>query len=140
MIKRKKVRKAKKTHSFRSNFESLVYEKLCAQQLAPEYEAYKIKYTQPAKARSYNPDFTLFKKDGTVMYLESKGYWPARDREKMKCIKESNPDLDIRIIFMNPNIKISKKSKTTYSTIAEKLGFKWCVISSGLPVDWINDL
>ena len=39
MIKRKRVRKAKKTHSFRSNFESLVYEKLCAQQLAPEYEA-----------------------------------------------------------------------------------------------------
>lgn len=138
--KKRNSKKVTTSYKFRSKFESTVYETLCEQKLSPDYETEKVKYIQPAKNKTYTPDFILPKLDGTNMYLESKGYWPASDRDKMKFVKQDNPNLDIRIIFMNPNAKISKKSKTTYSMIADKLGFMWCTITNGIPADWLKEL
>lgn len=138
--KKRNSKKVTTSHKFRSKFENTVYDTLCEQKLSPDYETVKVKYTQPAKDKTYTPDFILPKLDGTNMYLESKGYWPASDREKMKWVKQDNPNLDIRIIFMNPNAKISKKSKTTYAMVADKLGFMWCTINQGLPTQWLKEL
>ena len=42
----------------------------------------------------------------------------------MKHVLTSNPGVDIRMVFQNPNQKISKSSATTYEIYANKLGIK----------------
>ena len=67
------------------------------------------------------------------MYIETKGRWTSTDRQKMKNILASNPDIDLRIIFQNPNQKISKGSKTTYEAYALKIGIVY-VAKKDMPV------
>lgn len=103
-----------------------------------EYETEVISYVVPEKHRKYTPDFVAWKKDGGKMYIEVKGILDADTREKMLCIKASNPDLDIRFAFQNPNNTINKRSKTRYSDWAEANGFPWC--GAILPLEWIREL
>ena len=56
----------------------------------------------------------------------------------MKNILASNPDIDLRIIFQNPNQKISKGSKTTYELYATKIGIKH-VAKKDMPLEWLNE-
>lgn len=60
------------------------------------YEPEKINYVIPAR---YIPDFVITKKDGSKIYLEVKGWLRYEDQKKMRAVKESNPDLDIRFYF-----------------------------------------
>ena len=94
-----------------------------------EYESDKIQYQIEAQ---YIPDFKV----GDV-YFEAKGSFPSDQRRKMKAVKKSNPDLDIRIIFQAPYNKISKNSRTTYAKWAERNGFPWCAYYA-IPIDWIK--
>ena len=57
--------------------------------------------------------------------------------KKHLLIKQQKPDLDIRFVFQNPNAKLTKKSKTTYSMWADKNGFKWS--NKDIPDGWINE-
>ena len=93
------------------------------------YESEKISYEIEAQ---YIPDFKV----GDV-YFEAKGYFPSDQRRKMKAVKKSNPDLDIRMIFQAPYNKISKHSKTTYAKWAERNGFPWCAYYA-IPIDWFR--
>ena len=93
------------------------------------YESEKISYEIEAQ---YIPDFKV----GDV-YFEAKGYFPSDQRRKMKAVKKSNPDLDIRMIFQAPYNKISKHSKTTYAKWAERNGFPWCAYYA-IPIDWLR--
>lgn len=81
----------------------------------------------------YIPDFQL--PNGII--IEVKGYFPQEDRSKMLHIKQSNPGLDIRIVFKRPNDLISKTSKTTLSKWAEKNGFKWA--AGSIPLEWLYE-
>jgi len=72
------------------------------------------------------------------MYIETKGRWTAIDRKKMKHVLNSNPDKDIRLVFQNPNQKISKGSKTTYEAYALKIGIKH-VAKKDMPTEWFNE-
>lgn len=90
--------------------------------VAYTYEQDVIRFEQPAKQRRYTPDFVL--PNGII--LEVKGYLDTNDRMKHKWIKEQHPELDIRFVFMNPNTRITKKSKTRYKDWADKLGYPWC--------------
>lgn len=141
-MKRKKVsvRARAIKHGYRSGLEESVANQLQENSIPFEYEKEKLQYTQPSKSRTYTPDFILPKKDGTNLYIETKGYWPASEREKMKWVRECNPALDIRLLFMNPYTKISKRSKTTYADIANKLGYRWAKASSKLPEEWLEDV
>ena len=56
----------------------------------------------------------------------------------MKNILASNPDIDLRIIFQNPNQKISKGSKTTYESYALKIGIKH-VAKKEMPIEWLAE-
>ena len=113
----------------RSGLERQVAELLEQMNIPYEYESKKLDYVIEAR---YIPDFKV----GDI-YLEAKGYFPPEQRRKMKAVKESHPDLDIRIIFQSPNNKISKRSKTTYAKWAEKNGFPWCAYYA-IPVDWLR--
>lgn len=138
--RRSSARQTALAMGYRSGFEQLMAEGLDAGGIDYGYEISKIKYTPPVKVRTYTPDFTLIKKDGTEMYLETKGYWPAAERTKMKLIKQSNPEADIRIVFQNSKTKIRKGSTTTYAMVAQKLGYLWCDLKVGFPEEWILEL
>ena len=113
----------------RSHLEEQVADLLDEMKIEYQYESEKIPYMIEA---NYIPDFKV----GDI-YFETKGYFPPDQRRKMKAVKSANPDLDIRIIFQSPHNKINKRSKTTYSMLAEKNGFPWCAYYA-IPVDWLR--
>ena len=80
----------------------------------------------PAKARKYTPDFVITTASGKVIVVETKGLWTVADRQKMVQVVQQNPDVDLRMVFQNPNNKIAKGSKTTYEN--------WCNKFLGVPV------
>lgn len=83
-----------------------------------EYEPTKFKYTLE---HSYTPDWKL----GENHYIETKGRWISSDRTKLLAVLQSNPELTIVMVFSNPNTKLSKKSKTSYSDWCNKHKIKW---------------
>ena len=122
---------------YRSGLEEKIGKQLDDLQVEYTYETEKISYVQPAKKRTYKPDFIKNKKNGEKLYIETKGYWPPAERKKMEYIKQSNPTLDIRMVFSNPNNKISKTSKTTYGDVATKLGIPFA--AGTIPIDWLSE-
>ena len=113
----------------RSGLEIQVADLLTKLKVDWEYESNWYPYVIEHK---YTPDFKV----GDV-YLECKGYFSAADRRKMKAVKKDNPKLDIRFIFQAPFNKLSKRSKTTYATWAEKNGFRWCAYYA-IPTSWLK--
>lgn len=119
---------------FRSGFEKLVYEQLVEAGIETEYEARRIPYQSPPKNRTYHTDFTF---KSSNMIIESKGRWTRADREKILNIKQSNPELDLRLLFQRDN-KITRTSKTTYSMWARKHGIP-CAVGS-VPEKWLEEI
>lgn len=97
-----------------------------------KYEPDKFAYTQPAKERKYIPDFKTGRKK---VYLEAKGKLDLDTRQKMVWFRDCNPDITVVFLFMNPDNKITKKSKTTYWMWAEANGFNWLDFRK----DWLSD-
>ena len=119
----------KKTKTFRSKLEQSVADILDKVGVKYEYETHKVAYTIQ---HHYNPDFVLV--NGVM--LETKGYWDAADRRKIKSVVKDTPDIDLRMVFQAPFNKISKKSKTTYAQWCEKHGIKWAS-AHAIPIDWL---
>jgi hypothetical protein len=84
------------------------------------YEQRKLKWLPEVKFRTYTPDFEITTRSGKKIIVETKGYWTTADRMKMLAVVKQHPDLDIRMVFSNPNAKISKGSKTTYAEWCQK--------------------
>lgn len=82
------------------------------------YESLKLTYV---KEHTYTPDFIL--PNGII--IEVKGRFLPNDRGKHLIIKKTYPELDIRFFFQNPNLTLSKKSKTTYGNWCDKYNIKW---------------
>ena len=74
--------------------------------------------------QKYTPDFSI-EQGNTKIMLEYKGKLDAITRRKMRAIKKSNPDVDLRIVFEKPNNKLYHGSKMRYFEWAERYGFKW---------------
>jgi hypothetical protein len=68
------------------------------------------------------------------VYIEAKGKLDLPTRQKMIWFKESNPHVTIIFLFMNPDNKITKRSKTTYGQWADKHEFHWLDFRK----DWIT--
>lgn len=119
------------SHKFRSKFEKTVWAKISKAYPKTKYEPDFIKYIQPETERTYNPDFKM--KDN--IYIEAKGKLDLDTRKKMVWFKESSPDVTIIFLFMNPDTKIRKGSKTTYGAWATKNDFLWLDARK----DFIND-
>ncbi len=94
-----------------------------------EHEPETIEYIQPSKKRRYLPDFKTI----ADVYIEAKGKWTADDRQKHVLLKQQHPDKRIVLVFMNANVKLSKRSKTTYGDWATKNGIEWYDWKSGIP-------
>ena len=119
----------KKKRTFRSKLEEQVAALLDQLKVPYEYESCQVAYTIQ---HHYNPDFIL----PNGIYLESKGYWDAKDRRKILAVVKDNPDIDLRMVFQAPFNKISKKSKTTYAQWCERHGIRWAAVHA-IPIDWL---
>lgn len=114
---------------FRSIFEKTIA-KLSDKRI--KYESVSLQYTVVKK---YTPDFEL----PNGILVEAKGnFRSTAERTKMLKIKKQHPEVDIRFLFQNPNLKIQKNSKTTYAMWAEKNGFKWAS-GAHIPQEWVNE-
>jgi hypothetical protein len=133
-----KQRQAAYKHGYKSGLELQISEQITEAQYPLRYETETLQYTVPESFHKYTPDFVFTKRDGSLMYIETKGRWTAIDRKKMKYILISNPELDIRMIFQNPNQKISKASRTTYEIYANKLGIEH-VAKRDIPAEWLAE-
>lgn len=145
-----KTRSPKKTnpglvHGYRSGLEDVIAAELSSRGVPFRYEAKVdvIPFVQPAKNRTYTPDFVL---DNGVI-IETKGRFVTADRQKHILIKAQHPELDIRFLFSNPNSRLSKLSKTTYGMWCEKNGFEYAKAATpaqirkganSIPQDWID--
>ena len=115
---------------FRSGLEEKVSNLLLELGVKYEYESTKVPYVLQC---NYTPDFLL----PNGVFLETKGRLTEEDRRKMKAVKKSNPELDIRFVFQAPYNKIYKGSKTTYAKWAEQNDFPWCSFHS-IPLEWLT--
>lgn len=122
---------------YRSGLEETISTQLTDLKVDFTYETEKISFVEPAKKRSYKPDFITTKKDGTKLYIETKGRFTAADRRKHELVKEQNPELDLRFVFSNSNTKISKGSKTTYASWCQAKGFLYA--DKQIPESWLKE-
>lgn len=130
---RSRWKKVHATYTLRSGFEKRVATNLDTLKVTYTYELDKIPYTIPETVHKYVPDFKL----SNGVYIEVKGNFDAKSRQKMAYVVEQNPDVDVRLVFMTDN-KISKSSKTRYSDWCTKRGIDFCVSPSGqLPEEWL---
>jgi len=116
--------------AFRSKLEEKVAALFDELGVAYEYESTKIPYVIQ---HIYTPDFLL----NNGVFLETKGYWDAADRRKVKAVKTLHPEIDLRMVFQAPFNTISKRSKTTYAQYCEKLSIPWTSFKN-IPIDWLT--
>lgn len=111
-----------KDRRFSSGFEETFSEYLRKLGIDYDYEKVRVPFEVPAYIAHYTPDFVFDKKSRRRLkrplkldpkrhiILETKGKFPMRDRNKMIWVKKMNPDLDIRMIFMDDRV-IDKRKK-----------------------------
>jgi hypothetical protein len=125
-------------YGYKSGLEHTVAEHIKTTEYPLNYETETLNYIVPERKAKYTPDFVFMKKNGDLMYIETKGRWTSADRLKMKHVLASNPGIDIRMVFQNPTQKISKASTTTYESYANKLGIKH-VAKKTIPLEWFDE-
>ena len=137
-MKRRRKFPPKTTSNYRAGLEEQIVQQLKASKIDFGYEAEKIPYIKPEKVHKYTPDFILYKKVGTPMYIESKGRFLTADKQKHILLHKQYPDLDLRFVFSNSNTRISKKSRTTYAMWCKKHGFKYA--DKFIPKEWLKEV
>lgn len=126
-----KVRQRALKAGYRSGLEETVADQLKKLGVKAEYEKARIKY-RVEEDRTYTPDFVL--PNGII--IETKGRFVAADRKKHLLIRKQHPELDIRFVFSNSRVKISKTSKTTYAAWCIKHGFLYA--DKEIPLEWLT--
>lgn len=115
---------------FRSGLEESIWNAAKRSRKKLEFEPFYIPYVMKG---SYLVDFKL----PNGILIEAKGYLDAAACRKMKAVKQSNPDLDIRFVFQNANGKRNKRSKLRNWEWAEKHGFQWA--EGTIPLAWFKE-
>lgn len=130
-----------------SGLERRVSEQLNEEQVKYEYEPEKFEWrdknprgycsecggNEVFQPRTYTPDFRI----GSSIYLEVKGRLTRRDRKILLGVRDSNPDLDLRLVF-DKNNKLDKRAKTRYTEWAERYGFMYS-LGGIVPETWLAE-
>lgn len=119
--------------AYRSGLEATLAAALAAAGVPVLFETLKVPFTQPAKGRTYTPDFLL--PNGII--IESKGLFAAEDRQKHLWVKAQHPDLDVRFVFSNAKAKLYKGSPRSYADWCDKNGFRWA--HKIIPHEWLTE-
>lgn len=124
-------------HDYRSRLEERIAAQLEKEGVAFDYESKVVRYKVPERDARYTPDFLPRE---TTILIEGKGYFrKASDRQKLIHVKESNPGIDIRLVFQDANKPIYKGSKTTYGRWATDHQFPWADKGT-IPAAWIAEM
>ena len=128
--RRSNTSKRQQTGRYRSKFEAGIAFSLNKRGLGFDYETQHYDCTIEA---IYTPDFIL-----PSCVVEAKGILTSEDRRKLRSVKQSHPDLDLRLCFQNAKAKLSKAPRSLrYWQWAERHGFPWC--EGHIPTAWFND-
>jgi hypothetical protein len=133
--KRRQTRAKAKAAGFRSGFEVVTAMHLDKADVYWEYESEKIPFTVPETPRNYTVDFVIPTNTGKVV-IETKGRLKLEDRKKLVWVRDQH-NLDLRLVFQNANVRLSKNSPTTYGEWATKNGFKWA--HRTIPPEWLKE-
>jgi hypothetical protein len=117
--------------TFKSKLEEKVWAVLKKEFSTVKYEPQRFKFIQPEVERTYIPDFKIGRSN---IFIEAKGKLDLETRKKMVWFRDSNPTIRIIFLFMNPDNKITKRSKTTYAMWATDNSFEWLDFRK----DWLN--
>lgn len=115
---------------FRSKYEERIWKDAKKRKKKIKFEAEKLSYTLSC---NYVPDFIL----PNGVYVEAKGYFDSRARSKMIAVKKCNPDLDIRMLFMDSRKKLRKGSESTYADWCLRHGFPFAD-GDEIPESWFE--
>lgn len=140
-IAKKKVQKIGK-RVIKSKFEGEIYQRI--KNVLPkgatiEYESDKLKYVIEYE---YTPDFTITFKDGSKLFIETKGngrQFDGHTRQKMVALKAQHPDKDIRIIFYRDGeFGASRKdgSRQRQSDWSKRVGYTFTI--NEVPEEWFK--
>ncbi len=134
---------------FRSKLEVTMAKQLLATDLKWSYEELSFSYLYPIsgecfncggtnirKHRTYLSDFCVFLPDDSTVVLEGKGRFTGAERKKVVAIKESNEEIDFRMVFQYDNwLGPAKKKKYT----------DWCNMKNipcavkKIPQEWLDE-
>ena len=128
---------SKKYAPYRNRFEQQTAEALTSNKRLFLYEYHKIPYTVSG---TYLVDFSITKKDGSIMHIETKGNglsFDGHSRRKLRAVKAQNPTMDLRLVFYSDGKCGPKRKDGTFmrqSDWATKYGFKYAI--KEIPKDW----
>jgi len=118
---------------YRSLFEKDIANALQSYGYEVEYEKTKIDWvSSDGKSHKYTPDFKIA---GTSYFIEAKGIFDWKDREKHLCLKRQHPELEIRFVFYKANSKTKGRNPIKYKDWCEAHGFIWS--DAKIPNDWL---
>jgi hypothetical protein len=123
-------------YGYRSGLEQEVAKQIEANGKEVLFETDKIPYVWPARNAKYTPDFKLFRKDGSFFYVETKGLFETKDRQKHVLLKEQGAP-EVRFVFSRSKTKISKGSPTSYGKWCDDHGFQYS--DKSIPDAWFNE-
>lgn len=121
-------RDAKGVPKFRSGFEREFWDANHSK-IALSYEPFTIDYSI-IEERKYKPDFvdaTLFKQSSKIRVYETKGRFTGVDRKKLLAVRETNPEIELILVFQRDNKLTTAKNSSRYSEWATKHGFDYCI-------------
>jgi hypothetical protein len=134
-----------------SQYECDVVQSLIDRGLPYEYEPVKLEYEtnivkglckqcgaegrDVVQRRTYTPDLRL--PNGII--VEVKGKFTAPKRNLMRQLVKSNPDIDLRFIFMRDNFYGGRKgTRRRYTGWAHTQGCV-AVVGTEIPAEWFNE-
>ncbi|MGH9992868.1 MAG: hypothetical protein ACREBU_01540 [Nitrososphaera sp.] len=86
-----------------------------------------------ALVKVYTPDFV--NKDRGVL-IEAKGRFRGSDEaRKYLAVREYNPDVDLRFVLLNPDVRAYPGARMTLADWMVKHDFNWCTEDS-IPQTW----
>lgn len=143
-------RKAAVQAGFRSSFEKEFADDLTERGINFVYEGTKFSYIRAVRNGScgdcgsktvgkrglYLPDFYITPTAALPFYCELKGRLVSSDRTKLLAVRQSHPDLRLRILFAADNW-CTKAHKQRYTSWAERNGFIFAV-GRILPREWLG--
>jgi hypothetical protein len=132
------MKKQKRTDGFKSKFEANIAKHLDDLGIEWEYEKCKLKYVLPETHHTYTPDWQLGK--NKKIFWESKGRFTLVERKKMLHVRISNPNVLVRMVFMDAKVPIAKGSKTTYGDWCNKHNIEWCTFGDAKWKEWLECL
>lgn len=124
----KRTIRTKSSLGYGKRFEKSILDSLTSLNVEYKFEGIKLSYTIAAQ---YKPDVVL---DNGVI-IEIKTYLPYEEQRKLRAVKESHPDLDLRLLFEKPDKKLPN-SKLTHGEWATKYNFIWA--GPNVPEEWYN--